>query len=185
MKSSIRAALAVGALALASSPAFASSIPVYNGMSPVGVQTSSILPSLDPRWFELSSTATGMLTRLVDTDPDSDPTPSWTVSYEIWQDFDTGTAGSLGGGLLVDSFSFTDAIFSASNPSAWHLTTGGLFGTGNFELKIATNGANSSTSEISAVPLPAAAWLFGSAVLGFGALRRKQKGSTKSEMATA
>ena len=116
MKSSIRAALAVGALALASSQASASPIPVFDGMSPVTLQTSSIFPTLDPRWFELSSTATGMLTRLVDTDPDSDPTPSWTVSYEVWQDLAPGVVGSVGGGLLVDSFSFTDATFSATSP---------------------------------------------------------------------
>ena len=37
---------------------------------------------------------------------------------------------------------------------------------------------------VSAVPLPAAAWLFGSALLGLGALRRKQKAGA-SEMALA
>ena len=37
---------------------------------------------------------------------------------------------------------------------------------------------------VSAVPLPAAAWLFGSALLGFGVLRRKQKAGN-SEMALA
>lgn len=33
----------------------------------------------------------------------------------------------------------------------------------------------SYTANVNAVPLPAAAWLFGSALLGMGALRRKQK----------
>lgn len=181
MKSSIHAALAVGALALASSQASASSINVYSGMSPVTVLTSAAAPGLDPNHFELNVSTIGMLTRLVDTDPDSDPLASWTVSYEIWTDSMVGAGYSLG--ALVDSFSFTDAIFSASNPSAWHLTSIAL--PGEYVLKIATDGANSSTSQISAVPLPAAAWLFGSAVLGFGALRRKQKASTKSEMAVA
>jgi hypothetical protein len=36
---------------------------------------------------------------------------------------------------------------------------------------------------VSPVPLPAAAWLFGSALMGLGALRRKQKAGDKSEMA--
>lgn len=184
MKSSIRAALAVGALALASSQASASPILVFDGMGITPVLTSAAAPSLDPRWFELSSTATGMLTRLVDTDPDKDPVPSWTVSYQVWKDLDPGTAGSLGGGTLVDSFSFTDGSYSATTPSAWHLTTGVSFLPGFYELRIATNGANSSTSEISAVPLPAAAWLFGSALLGLGALRRKQKAGN-SDMAVA
>jgi len=41
-----------------------------------------------------------------------------------------------------------------------------------------------SGMQVSAVPLPAAAWLFGSALLGFGALRRKQKAGS-SEMAVS
>ena len=180
MKSSIRAALAVGALALASSPAFASSINVYDGMSPVTVLTSAAAPGLDPNHFELNVSTTSMLTRLIDTDPDSDPLASWTVTYEIWKDGTVGAGYSLAS--LVDSFSFTDATYSAASPSSWHYTSIAL--AGEYVLKIATDGANSSTSQISAVPLPAAAWLFGSAVLGFGALRRKQKAGN-SEMAVA
>lgn len=171
MKSSVRAALALGALALASGQASASSINVYDGMSPVTVTTSSVAPIYDPRFFELNVTTDTMLTRLVDTDPDSDPTPSWTVTYEIYKDGTSGAGYSLG--ALVDSFTFTDATFSAASPSAWHLTSIAL--AGEYVLRIATDGASSSTSQISAVPLPAAAWLFGSALLGFGALRRKQK----------
>jgi hypothetical protein len=54
-----------------------------------------------------------------------------------------------------------------------------------YVLKMASSGLGAgegSTSQISAVPLPAAAWLFGSALLGLGALRRKQKAGN-SEMA--
>lgn len=180
MKSSIRAALAVGALALASSQASASSIPVYDGMSPVQVTTNAEFGA-DPRFYELNVSTTGMLTRLIDTDPDSDPLASWTVSYEIWTDGTAGAGYSLGS--LVDSFSFTDATFSLNSPSSWHLTSIAL--AGEYVLRMSTDGANSTTSQISAVPLPAAAWLFGSALLGFGAMRRKQKGSTKTEMAVA
>jgi hypothetical protein len=181
MKSSLRAALALGALALASSQASASSISVYSGMSPVPVKTSNILPTLDPRFFELDVSTPGMLTRLIDTSPDADPNPSWMVSYQIWTDTQVGAGYTLGS--LVDSFSFTDANFSTTNPSAWHLT--GIALAGEYVLRIATSGADSSTSQISAVPLPAAAWLFGSALMGFGALRRKQKLGEKSEMAAA
>ena len=46
-------------------------------------------------------------------------------------------------------------------------------------------GGNIDMVSVNAVPLPAAAWLFGSAVLGLGALRRKQKAGDKSEMALA
>ena len=180
MKSSIRAALAVGALALASSQAFASSINVYDGMSPVTVTTYNNTPTSDPLFQELNVTATAMLTRLIDTSPDASPLPSWTVSYELWTDSQAGAGYSLVLATLVDSFSFTDATFSSSNPSAWWLTS--IATPGEYVLKISTNGASSSTSEVSAIPLPAAAWLFGSALLGLGALRRKQKAGN-SEMA--
>ncbi len=39
-------------------------------------------------------------------------------------------------------------------------------------------GGNIDNVSLSAVPLPAAAWLFGSALLGFGVLRRKQQQTT-------
>ncbi len=182
MKSSIGAALAVGALALASSQAFASPISVYEGMSAVALDTYKV-PTYDPRYFELNVAGanTGMLTRLIDTTPDLDPLPSWTVTYSIHKDSISGAGYGLG--ALVDSFSFTDGTFSASSPSPWHFTNLAL--AGEYVLTISTNGASSSTSEISAVPLPAAAWLFGSALMGFGALRRKQKSGEKSEMAAA
>ena len=188
MKSSIHAALALGALALVSTQASASSISVYDGMTPVEVGTSKLSPTLDPNHYELSVSTAGMLTRLIDTDPDKDPVPSWTVHYEIYKDNLGGAGYSYTLSDLIDSFTFTDATYSASNPSPWHLTP--IVTTGEYVLKMWTsdglgNRATSSTSEISAVPLPAAAWLFGSAVLGFGALRRKQKAGEKSEMAAA
>ena len=180
MKSTLRAALVLGALSLASSQASASSINVYDGMSPVTLTTYN-MPTFDPLFVELNVTATAMLTRLIDTSPDAAPLPSWKVSYDLYKDGTAGAGYSLG--ALVDSFSFTDATFSSSNPSAWWLTN--IATTGEYVLKISTDGASSSTSQVSAVPLPAAAWLFGSALLGAGALRRKQKSGEKSEMAAA
>ena len=41
-------------------------------------------------------------------------------------------------------------------------------------------GGNIDNVSLSAVPLPAAAWLFGSALLGFGAVRRKQKAGSSN-----
>ena len=177
MKSSIRAALAVGALALASSQASAASIPLFSGMAPVDVNTSS--PGSDPVVYELHTLTPNitLLTRLVDTVVDTDPIASWTVTYKVWTDGTTGVGSSFG--TLLDTFSFTDATYSGTSPSPWHYT---VLGNGEFLLEISTDGALASSSQISAVPLPAAAWLFGSALLGFGALRRKQKASN-SEMA--
>ena len=70
-----------------------------------------------------------------------------------------------------------------NNGNSWTLST--WISTGNYALRI--DGTDNSTyaGAVSAVPLPAAAWLFGSAFLGLGALRRKQKAGDKSEMALA
>jgi hypothetical protein len=171
----------LGALALASSQAFASPISVYNGMSPVDVYTADtpLTGDIDPSFYELSVTATGILIRLIDTVPDFDPVPSWKVTYEIWTDGMGGAGYSLG--TLVDAFMIQDANTSSSSPSPWHLTSIAL--PGEYVLKMSTDGAKASNSQVSAVPLPAAALLFGSALLGLGALRRKQKAGEKSEIA--
>ena len=54
---------------------------------------------------------------------------------------------------------------------------------GTYYLKIYGDAGTVYSGSVSAIPLPAAAWLFGSALLGLGALRRKQKAN--SEMALA
>jgi hypothetical protein len=92
MKSSIRAALAVGALALASSQAFASSVSVYNGMTPVQVGTTNLVPGWNPSFYELVVTGTGTVgtvVTLIDTTPEIQ-----TVYYDIFVDLDP-TAGIL------------------------------------------------------------------------------------------
>ena len=185
MKSSIGAALAVGALALASSQAFASpvSINVSAGMTPEQVGTTNLSPGLNPNEYELKVFGTGTLgtyTTLIDSSPEVQ-----TVSYWIYNDTNVAP-NAVTVGSLVDSWSFTDILGATTQT---HLTwlAASLTGT-QYVLKIQSSGlgvAEGSTSTVSAVPLPAAAWLFGSALMGFGALRRKQKSGEKSEMATA
>jgi hypothetical protein len=181
MKSSIRAALALGALALASSQAIASSVSVYNGMTPVSVGTTNLVPGWNPSFYELVVTGTGTVGTVV-TLIDSSPEVQ-TVYYDIFVDLDP-TAGILTG-ALVDSWNFIDIL---GTPTQAHtaMLAASLAGT-QYVLKMASSGLGAgegSTSQISAVPLPAAAWLFGSALLGLGALRRKQKAGN-SEMAVA
>ena len=178
MKSSIRAALAVGALALASSQAFASTVNVTNGMTPVVVNTFS-LPTFDPREFELNvgpagSGSINTIFTLLDTDPEQ-----MNVSYSVYADTNAAL-NSWTTGALIDSWTVADLL---GNGTTAHLTA--LLANTQYVLSIATNGAYSSSTQISAVPLPAAAWLFGSALLGLGALRRKQKAGNDSEMALA
>lgn len=58
--------------------------------------------------------------------------------------------------------------------SGLSLISGNLIA-GTYYLDIFGDAGLGYSGSISAVPLPAAAWLFGSALLGMGALRRKQK----------
>ena len=179
MKSSVRAALVAGALVLASSQAFASSVAVSNGMTPVQVGTTNLVPGYNPSFYELVVTGTtpvGTVTTLIDSTPEVQ-----TVSYWIYNDLDS-TAG-ISVGALVDSWSFVDILGTGTQSHTTWLAAS-LVGT-QYVLKMMASGlgaAEGSTSQISAVPLPAAAWLFGSALLGLGALRRKQKAGN-SEMA--
>jgi hypothetical protein len=66
-----------------------------------------------------------------------------------------------------------------------NFSVGSLLMPGAYTLKIYGDDGAAYSGTISAVPLPAAAWLFGSALLGLGAMRRKQKGAVKSEIALA
>ena len=166
MKSSLRAALAVGVLALASAQASAST---YLSGATVILNPGSddLLYSSTPydfpaSTFYLDSTSSNnyVTFSLRDTDDDD-----FTISYAL-------TGGSIVGSL---NWSFTDNVASTFS---YLMTAGNVY-----TLKIGTDSdLSSSTVLTSAVPLPAAAWLFGSALLGLGALRRKQKAGN-SEMA--
>ena len=182
MKSSIRAALAVGALALASSQAFASTVNVNLGMTPEVVFAGPTQIVGNPSWYELNvgssgSGFVGTYFQLIDTDDDLN-----TVNYTLYEDDEvTQTLGSWVLGTIVGSWSRTD-VNSGTTPSYF----ASLVANSHYVLKMdLVNSLNdySSSTQISTVPLPAAAWLFGSALLGLGALRRKQKAN--SEMAVA
>ena len=178
MKSSIRAALAVGALALASSQASAASIHVFNGM-PYEFVTSSAAPNAtppmdnNPAFYQLHTTGTAYASfTLVDTYPDG----GTNVAYTLYDDLDYNAATL---GTTLASWNFNDILGNGLGGTFSYLLAGGS----SYVLKISTAlDSQGSTTRISAVPLPAAAWLFGSALLGLGALRRKQKAGN-SEMA--
>ena len=178
MKSSFRAALAVGALALASSQAIASSVPWASFNVTTGPNFAVTSPSQNPIYVELLAGANDILTKftLIDTNVEGK-----TVSYALFNDNDVSTNSYVLGTAVGVPWSFVDL---AGNGGTYAAT---LLAGQQYVLKIQHAGvqAFSSTTEISAVPLPAAAWLFGSALMGFGALRRKQKAGEKSEMAAA
>lgn len=84
-----------------------------------------------------------------------------------------GASYSLSGGTLVSpvAFSLDNDISTAISDVANF-----VLGSGNYILSVsAGKGLGTTVTDISAVPLPAAALLFGSSLLGAGALRRKQK----------
>ena len=178
MKSSIRAALAVGALALASSQAFASSVPWASFNVNTGPHYAVTSPSENPIYVELFSGANTTLAfaTLIDTNVEGK-----TVTYSLYNDTDALFNSYVLGTQVGPAWSYTDL---AGNGGTQVLN---ILANQQYVLAILHSGiqAFSSTTEISAVPLPAAAWLFGSALLGFGAMRRKQKGSNKTEMAVA
>jgi hypothetical protein len=85
-----------------------------------------------------------------------------------------------------------NAVYSLANfgtlstlTSFVNFSIGTLLLPGAYTLKIYGDDGAAYSGTISAVPLPAAAWLFGSALLGLGAMRRKQKAGAGSELAAA
>lgn len=178
MKKTFRAALALGALSLASSQCFASSIPWASFNVTTGPNYAVTSPTENPIYVELLAGANSVLTfmTLLDTNLEGKQ-----VNYSLYNDTDMGINQYLLGTQVGPSWSFTDL----AGPGGTH--TANLLAGQQYVLAIQHVGAGafSSTTEISAVPLPAAAWLFGSALLGAGALRRKQKAAEKSEMVAA
>ena len=191
MKPSIRAALAVGALALASSQASASIV------SPVGMSMTLALgdtalytqDNLDgfaaaqkfgsgsgdglDRWeVILTSASTDLLANFI-VSTDSAAPIKLVTSAELWNAAHTV--------MITSAAAVTGSNSSITQFSALNL----LAGTYYIDV-LGTTGAGyqGDVSAMSAIPLPAAAWLFGSALLGFGALRRKQKAGN-SDMAVA
>lgn len=96
--------------------------------------------------------------------------PGKTVTYSLYDD-DHATA-------LGQSFTLNDL----SAPMTGWFT--GLVA-GLYSLKVVLSGASaySATASVSAVPLPGALVLFGSALLGAGALRRRKQGDTNIAVA--
>jgi hypothetical protein len=89
----------------------------------------------------------------------------------LWNGVEQRSIAELG--LSVNSWSNLTFLVTATGGA--NTLAFAAFGTDD------TLGGNIDNVSLSAVPLPAAAWLFGSALMGFGVLRRKQKAGS-SEM---
>lgn len=175
----VKKALAAAVLAVVCGSALASSVPagsitLYDGMSSETLNTSSLFgQTYDPVFYELNVTdvngARAFFT-LIDTDPDN-VGPAKTVEYTLYDDSTVATNSiSIGTQLFQTTITDNNTLGSEGYFSYF-------FAQGQYVLKMATNmlAPASSTSVVSAVPLPAAAWLFGSALLGLGVFRRRKQ----------
>ncbi len=174
MKIVLRKTTLAFAICLAASAANASSVPtgtvdVYGGMTPATVNTVEVpnIVDADPSFYELVVGGYDALTTftLVDTNPDNKQ-----VSYELYLDTEI-TENLINLGSKLTEWAYNDS-------------TGGTFNymlsaNAQYVLKMFTNGASSSETQVSAVPLPGAALLFGSVLAGAGFMGRKKvfKGS--------
>jgi hypothetical protein len=106
------------------------------------------------------------------------------VNNALWFSYSSATAvtaavtawtGLNGTGTNLGSFDL--AANSSSAYEGWTATTFNFSGTAQ-SFDLTTAGVNGiALDNISAVPVPAAAWLFGSALAMFGAVRRRGKAS--------
>lgn len=171
----VKKALAAAVLAVACGSALASSTPtgtinIYTGMTSVIKATND--PHTNPSFYELNVVDTkDVLTffSLVDTN-----TEQRTVNYWLYNDID-GTVGSVDlGATVLEDETYVDLLGDGIGGTFSHLLTSGA----QYVLKIAVSGGStafSASTQISAVPLPAAAWLFGSALVGLGIFRRRKQ----------
>jgi hypothetical protein len=94
-----------------------------------------------------------------------DPNAPWLGGIDIRINFISNSNWFGEGVLPTDIPAFGDLIGVFGSGEEWE--SGGLVG----EFEIQYNSL--SVSSVSAVPVPAAAWLFGSALLGLGAMKRR------------
>lgn len=181
MNASLRAALAAGALALAATSASASTVTLTNGS--VKLVEDTLYQGNDPLpntplvgWMSLivNPGVTGAVFKLADTNTDG-----YTVDYQLYT---ADHSSAIGAGWTMQDIGTSTQNLAL--PGVYKALSAGAYAVrisfANFD-----QASFSASTQVSAVPLPGAALLFGSALMGLGALRRKQKAGEKSDMAVA
>lgn len=128
---------------------------VFGAPSGGGTTATQYWELINPTAFDMPTTIT-----LLNVFPSNG-----TVVWDIYEDLNAA-AGSANYGSLLAS-----GTIGGANPTSAVYT---FLASSNYVLKFSTQ-AIGAINSISSVPVPAAAWLFGSALFGAGALRRKQQ----------
>jgi hypothetical protein len=125
--------------------------------------------SLGGRYYQLTVGATDVTARfsLIDTLPEG----LGNVSYSLYTDADAGAGGNTG--TLLKTVTYTDVSDVAAAPFFQQLLTSGK----QYILQITRSGNSwqEINTNISAVPLPGAIWMFGTALLGFLGFSNRRK----------
>lgn len=104
-------------------------------------------------------------------------TDSESIALYNWDESAPGVLGTL---IATGTVNWTDPVSGAIQFALSAFLTAG-----SYVLAITGNNGTSYSGTISAVPLPGAALLFGSALLGAGVVGRKKLGSKRSEAIAA
>lgn len=171
----VKKALAAAVISVACGSAVASPVTLsgVNGsfsMNQTTDQKVSVYDILNPNYYELVTGSEGVTAAfaLIDTDPEEN-----VVSYELYTDAD-GDVGQGDTGDLLLAWTYSDLLGSSTVTGV----TQYLAANSQYLLKmvLASPSTTSGSSLVTAaVPLPAAAWLFGSALMGLGIFRRRKQ----------
>lgn len=154
--------------------------------------TQAYVGTVDAAGFDMwninLTAASGLVINLT-TAQDNGPVPAFTQASAIStlknitsvELFDSAMT-SLG--TAAATYTLNGTASYASLGSSVYFSLANAFLPGVYHLKISGDSGTAYSGSVSAVPLPGAALLFGSALMGLGALRRK-KGNTNTSVVAA
>lgn len=141
-----------------------------NGSSDFDIHSAPNVPSSNGGlYYQLTVGVTDVMTRftLFDTSPEG----LNGITYSLYTDSDLGAGSNIG--TLLNTVSYTDVADVAAAPFFQQLLESGK----QYVLQITRNGNRwqDITTNVSAVPLPGAIWMFGTALLGFLGFSSRRK----------